>query len=161
MIKTFAPNLRLSSTFATQFASVFAGLALLGAAPVAAEDAEEPEEAETAQEMTKGEAQLAEMLEGRVAGEPQNCIRDFRTTRMRTINDTAYVYGRGRTIYVQHTRDPSDIDDDDILVIRKFDGSRLCRLDFIRTVDRFSGFFTGGVQFDKFIPYTRVDDDAG
>lgn len=147
MIRTFAPKLVLSSGIAA--------LALLGASPTIAEDA--PEDA--AEEMTEGEEKLARLLEGRVAGEPRDCINDFRSTRMQTIEETAYVYGRGKTIYVQRTRDPGDIDDDDVLVIRKFGTSQLCRLDFITTVDRFSGFFTGGVQFDQFVPYTRVDED--
>lgn len=160
MIRIFAPKFRLLPALAC----AATGLALLGVSPVAADggsanDGSEDAE-EAAKEPTKGEVKLAEMLEGRVAGEPQNCIRDFRNTRLRTIDDTAYVYGRGRTIYVQHTRDPSDIDDDDILVIQRNDATRLCRLDFITTIDRFSGFFTGGVQFDQFIPYTRVDEEA-
>ena len=137
-----------------------AALALVGAAPATAQEAPaEGAAAETDKEMTKGEEKLARLLEGRVAGEPQDCIRDFVDTRLTTIDETAYVYGRGRTIYVQRTRDPSDIDRDDILVVRRFGGSQLCRMDFIRTVDRYAGFFTGGVQFDRFIPYTRVDEE--
>lgn len=152
MIRTFQNR----SCLKVGVASGLASIALLAASPAAAEDKSE----EPAKELTKGEAKLAEMLEGRVAGEPQDCIRDFGRTRLRTIDETAYVYGRGRTIYVQHTRDPSDIDGSDILVVNRFGGSQLCRLDFINTIDRYSGFFTGGVQFDKFIPYTRVDEDA-
>lgn len=147
MIRTFAPKLA--------FSSGIAALALLGASPTIAEDA--PEDA--SEEMTEGEEKLARLLEGRVAGQPRDCISDFRTNRMQTIDDTAYVYGRGKTIYVQRTRDPNNIDDDDILVIRKMGSTRLCRLDYITTVDRFSGFFTGGVQFEQFVPYTRVDED--
>ena len=145
MIRTFTHRLSL--------ASGLAALALIGSTSAVAEDSAE----ESAKEMTKGEAKLAELLEGRVAGEPQDCIRDIGRTQLKTIDETAYVYGRGRTIYVQKTRDPSDIDDSDILIINRFGGTQICRLDFIRTVDRYSGFFTGGVQFDKFIPYTRVD----
>lgn len=127
------------------------GLALASAPAAMAEEAE-------AKEMTKGEKKLQKLLEGRVAGEPVRCIRRFESRRQRTIDDTAYVYGSGNTIYVQRTRNPESIDDDDILVIRKFGDSRLCRLDQITTVDRFSGFFSGAVFFDDFIPYTRVED---
>lgn len=131
-----------------------AAAAFLSAAPASAQDTVD----EPAAQMTKGEEKLARLLEGRVAGTPQNCIRDFINTRVTTIDDTAYVYGRGRTIYVQRTRNANQIDRDDILVVRRVGSSRLCRTDFIQTIDRYAGFFTGGVQFDQFIPYTRVED---
>ncbi|WP_298307203.1 hypothetical protein [uncultured Erythrobacter sp.] len=152
MIRT--PSFTLSSKFTATGAAVIAALALLGAAPATAEDSEEP-----AKELTKGEEKLARLLEGRVAGEPQDCIRDFSNNRITTIDDTAYVYGRGRTIYVQRTRDPNHIDRDDILLVRRFGGTHLCHTDFITTVDRYSGFFSGGVQFDRFIPYTRAEEE--
>lgn len=133
-----------------------ASLGLL-AAPVLAGD-EPDKDSPDQQEMSKGEKELAKLLEGRVAGEPQRCISNYPTQNMRTINDTAYVYGRGKTIYVQRTQHPEDIDDDDVLVLKTFTGSQLCRLDQVTTIDRYSGFFTGAVFFEDFIPYTRVDD---
>ncbi|MEL7445015.1 MAG: hypothetical protein AAGK02_04295 [Pseudomonadota bacterium] len=145
---------RMMKSFTPALTGAAIGLALV-AGPVSAEEAKETKEA-------KGETELAELLEGRVAGEPVRCIRQFASDRMRTIDRTAYVYGSGKTIYVQRTRHPDRIDDDDILVIRKFGGSQLCRLDQITTVDRTSGFFNGAVFFDDFVPYTRVttEDEA-
>ena len=138
-------------------ASVAAGFALLGSAPVLADEQGDQD----SPEMTKGEERLARLLEGRVAGEPTDCIRSLPNQPVRTIDKTAYVYGRGNTIYVQRTRTPQHIDRDDIVVIRRFEGTRLCRMDFVNTIDRFNGFFTGGVQFAEFVPYTRVDEDEG
>lgn len=129
----------------------------IATAPVAAED---DSDKDAPAEMTKGEKKLAEMLDGREAGEPQNCIRNFPTQRLTVINKTAYVYGHGRTIYVQRTKHPQDIDDDDIIVLRTSYGSQLCRLENVTTVDRYSGFFSGAVFFDDFIPYTRVEDEG-
>lgn len=126
-----------------------------GATPALAEESED----ETA-EMTKGEKRLAELLEGRVAGEPLSCINDFRNSNLTVIDDTAYVYGRGRTIYVQRTSNPESIDDGDILVSRRF-GGRLCRQNLVHTVDRFGGFFRGAVFFEDFVPYTRIEDGEG
>ncbi|MGB3710213.1 MAG: hypothetical protein WA985_00835 [Erythrobacter sp.] len=131
-------------------------LGLAAASPIAAQDADD---AETAA-MTEGEERLAEMLEGRVAGEPQNCIRQLPTERMTTIDGTAYVYGRGNTIYVQRTRNPEDIDRRDALVTRRFSGSQICRQDIVTKVDPVLGFFTGAVFFEDFVPYTRVEDDG-
>ncbi len=125
----------------------------LTAGPAAADD----HDAEDAVEMTKGEKKLAKMLEGRVAGEPQTCIRTRLNNRLRVIDDTAYVYGSGRTIYVQRTRHPERIDRDDILVQRRFSASQICKLDIVNTVERTAGIFTGTVFFDDFIPYTRVE----
>jgi hypothetical protein len=137
-----------------------AGLCL---SPLAAQDAQsqsapdvETEATAEAAPPTKGEARLAKLIEGRVAGEPVRCIRTLPSQRMTTINRTAYVYGSGDTIYVQRTRNPRQIDDDDALVTQRFNASELCRLDQITTVDRVLGFFTGAVFFEDFVPYTRV-----
>lgn len=141
-----------------------AGLSLAMAAPVAAqeEDTDEaPEQTEEEnQELTKGEKRLARLLEGRVAGEPQACIRNLPTDQMRTIDRTAYVFGRGNTIYVQRTTRPRNIDDRDTLVTRRFGGGQqLCRQDLATTIDPVTLFFSGAVLFEDFVPYTRVKDD--
>lgn len=135
-------------------AAGIAAVALLAIQPVAAENHEDHDSAA----MTEGEAELAELLEGRVAGEPQSCIRSRLNDRMHVIDETAYVYGRGKTIYVQRTQHPDRIDRDDALVSRRFTGSQVCKQDIMTTVDPFNGFFTGVVFFDDFIPYTRVED---
>lgn len=114
--------------------------------------------AAAAKDRISGEEELAKLLEGRVAGEPVRCIRDYPNQPMRIIDKTAIVYGRGKTIYVQRTRNPEDIDDDDTLVIYKTDASRLCRLDHINTIDRVTGFYTGNLIFEDFIPYTKADE---
>lgn len=133
--------------------AVCAGLALALSQPaIADEQADEP-----AEEMTKGEKRLAKLLEGRVAGKPQTCIRTLPNQQLQVIDKTAYVYGRGRTIYVQRTQHPDSIDEDDVVVSRRFTATELCKLDIITTIDRFAGFFTGAVFFEDFVPYTRAE----
>lgn len=100
----------------------------------------------------KGEARLAEMLEGRVAGEPQSCIPALSDRRLEVIDETAIVYDAGDTIYVARPSDPQVLDSSDILVIERF-GSQLCKHDVSRTVDRHTGFVTGIVFLDDFVPY--------
>lgn len=145
------------------FAAV-AALSLGLAVPASAQDTDEtkPDEdkpLETKVEMTKGEKRLAKMLEGRVAGEPTDCIRTLPTERSTTIDRTAYVYGRGNTIYVQRTKNPEQIRRRDALIIQRLGaGTQLCKLDIATTVDPVTGIFTGAVFFDDFIPYTRVKD---
>ncbi len=161
MTTTLNPSVSAGRLVRTPFAPAgaiaggLAALALLAAGPASAE---EHSETGDALELTKGEAELAELLEGRVAGEPQNCIRVRPNYRLTTIDDTAYVYGRGRTIYVQRTSHPNRIDDDDTLVSRRFSSSQVCRQDIVNTIDPVHGMFTGTVFFEEFVPYTRVDE---
>ncbi len=138
-------------------ASGIAALALVAAQPALAEEHKDADAAE----MTEGEERLAKLLEGRVAGEPRTCIRTPLNQRVTIIDETALVYGRGRTIYVQRTKHPERIDDRDALVSRRFNGSQICKQDIVNTIDPFNGFFTGAVFFDDFIPYTRVEEDDG
>jgi len=116
--------------------------------------AHEPSGDDAKPEMTKGEKRLAKLLEGRVAGEPVSCITMHTSNNLQVINRTALVYGRGKTIYVNYTRHPEDIDGDDILVIRRT-GSQLCKLDNVTTLDRGSGIFSGAIFLTDFVPYTR------
>ena len=124
------------------------------AAPASAQDYAD-------RELTRGEAKLAEMLDGRVAGEPERCIRTIGSRNLTQIDETALVYKQGRTIWVNYTRTPGSIDSNDIMVIRKFDGSSLCRTDQITTVERFGGFLSGVIFLDDFIPYRLPEDAEG
>jgi len=105
----------------------------------------------------KGEAELAKLLQGRVAGPPTGCIRTFSNNDMKKIEGTALVFGRGDTIYVNRTTDPASIDEDDALFIRKMGtGSELCRTDIITTFDPTAHFYTGNVFLTEFVPYRRI-----
>ena len=48
----------------------------------------------------KNEAKLAELLKGRVAGEPVTCIPTFQADELQVIDGLAMVYGKGDTLYV-------------------------------------------------------------
>lgn len=109
--------------------------------------------------MTKGEAKLAKMLEGRVAGEAQSCIQTFGSRNLTQIDDTALVYRDGRTIWVNRTKNPESIDDRDVMVIERFSASTLCRTDQVRLVDRTAGMLTGIIFLDDFVPY-RVPEEG-
>lgn len=104
-----------------------------------------------------GEEELSKLLAGRVAGRPQNCITTFPSSEIRAIDRTAYVFGHGRTIYVNRTQDPDTIDDDHVLVIRRFgSGTQLCSTDIITTLDRSSHIYSGNVSLGEFVPYHRA-----
>ncbi len=110
--------------------------------------------ATTGQSTADGEARLAAMLEGRVAGEPQSCINATLSNRLEVIDRTAVVYDAGSTIYVARPENPESLDASDVLVIDRF-GSRICKQDVIRTLDRTLGFTTGAVFLGDFVPYSR------
>lgn len=103
-----------------------------------------------------GDAKLAKILEGRVAGTPRSCINTFANRESRVIDRTAVVYGRGKTVWVNVPRNAQDLDDGDAMVIRMH-GSQLCRQDIVTTIDTTSGFYTGNVFLSDFVPYTRAD----
>jgi len=150
---------RASVLTSAALAAACAGLAFT---PLAAQDAGDVEaKAEaTPAPMTKGEKRLAKLLEGRVAGEPVRCINVFRNVEVQTIEGTAYVYGRGHTIWVQRTRNPEDIDDRDYLQVLRRDSSRLCRDDQTLQVEPVTGMMSGVLFFQDFVPYTRVKPEA-
>lgn len=113
--------------------------------------------AASAKPAMSGEQKLAKILEGRVAGEPVNCITTFPSSDMQTIDRTAYVFGNGSVIYVNRTRDPGLIDDNNVLVIRRFGaGTQICRTDVITTMDRSNHSYTGNVFLGEFVPYRRA-----
>jgi hypothetical protein len=108
----------------------------------------------TARERLTGEAQLAKMLEGRVAGKPVDCIDLQQASNSTIIDKTAIVYSTGvGTLYVNRPDFPESLDDDDILVTKTW-GSQLCRLDIVRLHNRSGGFFHGSVGLSSFVPYT-------
>lgn len=108
-----------------------------------------------------GEAELARLLKGRVAGEKIECMPPARTIQSTTIHGTAIVFGRpsSSTIYVQRTQAPQMIDGNSFLVSLTAQPNRFCRMDQFNVVDRLLGMSRGAVVFDDFIPYTRARGD--
>ena len=107
-------------------------------------------------QMTRGEEKLAKLLDGRVAGEPQSCIRTLGSRNLSQIDGTALTYRDGDTVWVNYTRNPDSIDDRDIMVIDRFSGSSLCRTDQVKLVDRVNGFLSGILLLDEFVPYKKI-----
>lgn len=123
--------------------AAFSALALAGAAD--------------ARDRLTGEAELAKLLEGRVAERPVSCIRDYPSGHTRAIDGTALIFGSGAVIYVNRTRDPGSINADDALVIHKSGtGTQLCNSDVVTTMNSGSHFYTGNVFLTQFVPYRRA-----
>jgi hypothetical protein len=103
----------------------------------------------------RGEAALAKLLEGRVAGKPVRCL-PLQTVRGTQVFDNAAIVYRGNndTLFVNRTQGAQFLDRDDILVSR-VTGTQLCRLDSIRLLDRMTRMDSGFAVLDDFIPYTK------
>lgn len=134
---------------ATLFSAIVAGAMLT--APATAGETQGDDDTRT-----EGEAKLAKMLEGRVAGEPQSCVQMYPNTHVRIIDETALVIDRGSTLYVNVPQHPESLDDDDAMKIRRT-GSQLCRTDIVTTFDRTGGFYTGNIFLGEFVPYKKVE----
>lgn len=114
--------------------------------------------AQDAPAMTRGEAELAELLEGHVVvGEPESCISSFPSARMTIIDETAIVVRQGGRLYVNIPNTPQTLDEDDILITRTY-GARFCKNDIVNTASRAGGIINGSVFLNDFIQYRRVDD---
>lgn len=124
-----------------------AGAALAFAAPLAAQDRAE-----------RAEAAFQQLVEGRTAGEPQNCINTFDSNRLRVEENVGLVYERGDTLWVARARHPQNLGAWDIPIIERHSSSRLCTNDVMRTVDRSTGHFTGALFLDDFVPYTEASE---
>ena len=125
-------------------ATALAAALALGSAPLAAETRAE-----------RGEARLAEMIEGRTAGEARSCISAMDSNRIRVIDHVGVVYETAGTVWVARVSDPRQLDSFDVPIFERH-GSQLCKTDVIRTVDRSTGMHSGSVFLGDFVPYTRT-----
>lgn len=122
-------------------------VAALAATPVLAAEKRDPE------------AELAKLLEGRVAGEPQKCITLSGTTSSQIIDETAIVYRIGSTLWVNRPKSGAESLDDDNILVTKLIGSRLCNIDTIELRDRSSNIYVGFVSLGDFVPYRRPESE--
>jgi hypothetical protein len=124
--------------------STLAAAAVLATTPLAAKPRVSPE------------AELAEALEGRVAGKPVSCINLSNVRGTRIIRGTALIYDAGNVKYVNRPRGGAEqLDHWDTLVTR-LSTNQLCRPDIVRLYDSASRFETGFISLGDFVPYRRV-----
>ena len=103
-----------------------------------------------------GEAEIAEAVAGRVAGEPVRCVNLRNVRSSRIIDNTAILYDTGNTIYVNRPRSGREsLDQWDVLVTKTF-SSDLCTPDVVQLWDSGSRMQSGFVFLGEFVPYKRV-----
>jgi len=102
------------------------------------------------------EATLAKAIEGRVAGEPVDCLnlRDIRSSRI--IDDTAILYETtGGTLYVNRPRSGEKSLDSWDVMVTDTRSPRLCNIDVVRLIDSSTRMQTGFVFLGDFVPYKK------
>lgn len=129
----------------TVIISVLAAALTIGASPAIAQSQAE-----------RGEQRFNELTEGRVAGEPDNCIPVLNPLKLRVEENVGLVYERGDTLWIARAENPRQVSRNDVPIFQRFN-SQLCTNDIIRTVDRYNGFFTGVLRLQDFVPYTRAE----
>lgn len=128
-------------------ASLLIGALVIAGAPALAKS--EPE---------TGEARLAKLIEGRVAGKPVECLelRDIRSSRI--IPGTAIVYEtKGNRLYVNRPESGADTLDSWDVMVTDTHLSRLCNIDVVHLHDTGTRMQTGLVFLGDFVPYDRPD----
>ena len=103
------------------------------------------------------EAELAEALDGRVAGDPVDCIDTHRIRTTRIINDTAIIYDAGLTMYVNRPRAGADSLNRWDTMVTRLHQPRLCSIDTIEMIDPNSRILSGIVFLGEFVPYRREE----
>ena len=101
------------------------------------------------------EARLSRALEGRVAGEPVDCInmRNIRSSRI--IDRTAIIYDAGSTIYVNRPREGRESLHRSDTLVTKLHSSQLCSIDVVQLYNAGTGFQSGFVFLGEFVPYRK------
>ena len=108
-----------------------------------------------ARDTQSGEKELAKLLDGRVAGQPTDCIAlHGGSPSSRIIDGTALVFEDGPVIYVNRPGNAQSLRSTDLITFAT-SLNQLCRMDIVRTVEQSTHMQTGVVDLTKFVPYRR------
>lgn len=103
------------------------------------------------------DAQLADLLKGRVAEAPVSCITPMMNSSQQIVSGRAIVWRVGSKLYVNVPRGRADtLRDDDVLITQQW-GSQLCRNDQVRLLNPMSRIPGGILLLGDFVPYVKND----
>lgn len=99
---------------------------------------------------------LASLLDGKVAGEPVDCVSATRTTGLTPISDDVLIYRvSGRKVYKNDLNGScSGLDWGDPLLLEVF-GGQYCRGDPAKVIDAHTGTLRGFCTLGSFVPYEK------
>ncbi|HTG38096.1 hypothetical protein [Sphingomonas sp.] len=102
--------------------------------------------------------ELAAAIEGRIAGEPTDCISVQRTGGPQIVAPDTLIFRDGGTLFVTQAEGCPFIDANDYVISRVFSG-RLCRNDLFQPAQRGPSPIAGPVcRYGQFTPYRRQTD---
>lgn len=114
------------------------------------------------QRSAKSQAHYEQLIAGKVAGAPMNCLPSYlRADDMTVIDDNTIVFGRGALtgpVYVAHMRGPCTGlggASHNALVTRQVGAGGLCSGDIATVQDLMAHITVGSCTFGEFVPYTR------
>lgn len=102
-----------------------------------------------------GEAKLARMLEGRVAGKPVRCLDGSQRRNMEVIDRTALVFKDHDTYYVNRPSGVKFLTWSDVPVFKVF-GDQVCTHDIVHLRDRSTGMGGASLSMGEFVPYRKA-----
>ena len=105
------------------------------------------------------QAELAQLLVGKVAQKPQSCLPHYQSGDMRVIDEDTIAFRDGaRRTYVAHMNGGcSNLGSGgSALVTHQFGTADLCRGDIARVVDTLNGITVGSCSFGDFTPYVSA-----
>jgi hypothetical protein len=105
---------------------------------------------------TGKQAELAQLLAGKVAQRPITCLPHNEAGDMRVIDDETIAFRDGaRRTYVTHMDGPCSnlANGGSTLVTHQYGSADLCRGDIARVVDTSVGIPVGSCSFGEFTPY--------
>jgi hypothetical protein len=104
------------------------------------------------------QAELAQLLVGKVAQRPISCLPHYQSSDMRVIDDNTIAFrdGARRTFVANMNGGCSNLGSGNFaLVTRQFGTADLCRGDIARVVDTLNGMTVGSCSFGDFVPYVK------
>lgn len=112
---------------------------------------------QSAEQITRAQAQLADLTAGKVAGPPVSCLSHHASREMIIIpGGTVAFRDSSRRIYVNNMGGGCpNLRDTNTLVTRPVATTSLCRGDIAQVLDTSSHIFVGSCVFGDFVPFTR------
>lgn len=114
------------------------------------------------QRSAKNQARFEQLIAGKVAGPPMNCLPSYLNANdMTVLDDSTIAFSRGPSsgpVYVAHMRGPCtglSGPGPNALVTRQVGASGLCSGDIATVQDTMARITVGSCSFGEFIPYTR------
>jgi hypothetical protein len=106
----------------------------------------------------RADARLQQLLAGKVAGPPVDCLPSFNTSNMTVIDESTIAYRRSPTeVYVTHMNGPcTDLGNPSFALLTRQFATNTCSGDIAQVIDTSTHMSVGSCVFGKFTPYRSV-----